>query len=138
MDQELLNNIAALLEDVPSARVLAPSEVDGLLDRLASAYGLEVQELFPWDLAGAHAVYAYDLPSSWELLFPPLLDQLQDEVYLAVTNEEGYPWVVVAMPSAYVVELLLELPYFEYFIFDEGMDRVVLDTRQEMLVVFGK
>jgi hypothetical protein len=42
------------------------------------------------------------------------------------------------MPSAYVTDLLLELPYFEYFIFDEGMDRVVLDTREEVLAVFGK
>ena len=138
MDQDLLDNITAALADVPSARVLSPSGAEGLLTRLAVAYELEVQELFPWDLAGARAVYAYDLPASWELLFPPLLDLLQEEVYLAVTNEEGYPWAVVAMPSAYVVELLLELPYFEYFIFDEGMDRVVYDTRQEMLAVFGK
>jgi hypothetical protein len=138
MDQELLDNITDLLSDVPSARVLTSSEAEGLLARLASAYGLEVQELFPWELAGARAVYAYDLPSSWELLFPPLLEQLQEEVYLAVTNEDGYPWAVVAMPSAYVTDLLLELPYFEYFIFDEGMDRVVLDTREEVLAVFGK
>jgi hypothetical protein len=138
MDQELLDNMTALLEDVPSAGVLSPSEADGLLARLASGYELEVRQLFPWDLAGARSVYAYDLPSSWELLFPPLLDQLQDAVYLAVTSEEGYPWAVVAMPSAYVVDLLLELPYFEYFIFDEGMDRVVYDTHQEMLAVFGK
>ncbi|MDO6433202.1 hypothetical protein Q4E93_21510 [Flavitalea sp. BT771] len=138
MDQELLDNIKDLLSDVPSGRVLSPSEAEGLLARLASAYELEVQELFPWKLAGARAVYAYDLPSSWELLFPPLLDLFQEEVYLAVTNEEGYPWAVVAMPLAYVVELVLELPYFEYFIFDEGMDRVVYDTHQEMLAVFGK
>jgi len=138
MDQELLDNITDLLADVPSARVLSPTGAEELLKRLAAAYELEVQELFPWDLEGARAVYAYDLPASWELLFPPLLDLLQDAVYLAVTNEEGYPWAVVALPSAYVVDLLLELPYFEYFIFDEGMDRVVCDTRQEVLAVFGK
>jgi len=138
MDQELLDHMTALLSDIPSGRVLSPSGADGLLARLAAAYGLEVQELFPWELAGATAVYGYDLPSSWELLFPPLLDLMREEVYLAVLGDDGYPWVVVVLPSAYVTELLLELPYFEYFIFDEGMDRVILDTREEVLAVFGK
>ena len=59
-------------------------------------------------------------------------------IYLVVTNEQHYPWLVIAMPAGDVQGLLLELPYFEYFVFDDAMERVVFDTHHNSLILCEK
>jgi hypothetical protein len=138
MERDLLDDITTALDGVPSWRVLPAEEATGLLDRLAARYGMDPGKASMWEMPGARALYPYDLPGSWELMLGSLLDIFSDVVYLVVTDGVAAPWPVIALPPGYLLGLLPELPGFEYFVFDEAMERVVFDTHQGELVVFEK
>jgi len=138
MDTLLMDDIKLALGGAPSWRVLPEEEAEELLGRLVARYGIDLKARLPWEMPGARAIYPYDLPASWELMLSSLLDIFSDVIYLVVSNEDAAPWPVIAMPPGYLLELLPELPPFEYFVFDDAMERVVFDTHDNSLIVFEK
>lgn len=137
-DQPLLDNIEMVLQEFPDCRILPEEEANVLVSRVAEKYNIDLRAIFPWEMPGARALYPYDIPSSWELMLSSLLDIYAEVIYLVVTDEGPYPWQVIALPPEELIPLLLELPSFEYFVFDDAMERVVFDTHRSELVVFEK
>lgn len=134
MAYKLIGEIAAALRDIPSGQMVPAEEAHALITSMAGKYGIDLDTLFPWEkLEGI--VYPYGDPSGWGLLLSSMLGVFSGDVWLAVTDEQHYPWPVVKLPAGEVQHLLLELPYFEYFVFDDAMERVVFDTHHNSLIL---
>jgi hypothetical protein len=137
MIPNLMDKIAVALQDMLSGEILPKEEAKTLVESIADKYGLDLNTLSPWEKVEGIA-YPYNDPSEWGLLLSSMLDGFAGDVYLVVTNEEPFPWPVIVLSVDDVQALLLELPHFELFVFDDTMERVIVDTEQHELIVLEK
>lgn len=56
-------------------------------------------------------------------------------VYLAITDDEFYPWPIIKFCSRDIVSILESQQYFEFFIFDGSMNRILFDTHDNQLIL---
>jgi len=134
MASNLIDDISTVLQTIPSGRILSSEEAQSFVTAVAGRYGIDLDSYFPWDKMEG-IVYPYDDPSGWGLLLSSMLNVFPGDIYLVVTDEQHYPWPVIVMPAADVQDMLLELPYFEYFVFDAAMEEVVFDTHHDSLIL---
>jgi len=137
MGAHLIDEIVVALQEIALGRVLSPKEATARVDAVAGKYGLDLNSLCPWEKVEGIA-YPYNDASEWGLLLSSMLGVFPSNIYLVVTDERTYPWPVVVMAAADVPQLLLELPHFEFFIFDEAGERVVVDTQHNELIMLEK
>ncbi|HWK02140.1 MAG TPA: hypothetical protein VNS58_00815 [Puia sp.] len=108
-----------------------------LIIRLAEKFSFEIKQLFMWANKNPAEVYDYQkTPNQWEHLLLRSLANFSDRIFLVVTNEDFFPWKVLDCKKDNCIKLLTELPYFEYFIFDDSMDYVLFDTHDNALILF--
>ena len=60
-----------------------------------------------------------------------------ESVFLVPTDDESPPWPVFTGSIFYVIELLKEIRFFEYFLTDKNGTWVIFDTHHNTLVVTG-
>ncbi len=137
MEHRLIDKIDTALQGIPGSRILSEEEAQRLVTAVAANYGLDLEGFLSWERVEGTA-YPYDDPAEWGLLLASMLGLFTGDVYMVVTNETYFPWPVIGLPAADVQSLLLELPHFEFFIFDETMDRMVVDTHYNELIVLEK
>ena len=132
-----MNEIMAAVRHIPGSRALPAEEAKELVTTIAGKYGLDPEGFLSWEKMEGIA-YPYNDPSEWGLLLSSMLGFFTGDVYLVVTNETYFPWPVIVLPAEDIQPLLLELPHFEFFIFDDTMERVVVDTHYNELIVLEK
>lgn len=76
--------------------------------------------------------YLYE-DHGYEILIEKL-SSFSDTVYLAVTEESSYPWIMYYGPKSLLPELLYHQIYFEYFIFDLKFEEILFDTHYSSFV----
>lgn len=137
MEHRLIDSINAALQDIPGSRILSEEEAQRLVTAVAVKYGLDLKSFLSWERVKGIA-YLYNDPSEWGLLLASMLGIFTGDVYMVVTNETYFPWPVIVLPAEDVPSLLLELPHFEFFVFDDTMERMVVDTHYNELILLEK
>jgi len=137
MENDLISEITLTLGELPDSRVLPGEDAEMLVRGISGRYKWDLTVLFPWEATEGIA-YPYNDPSEWGLLLSSMLSVYTGNVYLVVTNETHFPWPVIELPAEDVSSLLLELPHFEFFVFDGKGERVVVDSQQSELIVLEK
>jgi hypothetical protein len=104
---------------------------------LAAKFSFDLSRLFIWANKDLHTVYEYgDDHEKWLTTITELIDRFDEEIFLAVTDEDFYPWKILTGNKQVILNLLQDLPPFEYFIFDASLQYVVFDTHDNFFVDF--
>ncbi len=109
-----------------------------LLDRVATIHGVDEQSRYWWQSACATERIDYGQSiEKWKEELIRILDSMgEGAVYLAVTDDESFPWPVLLISSpTSLVDILAEVSYFEYFIFSMDCSSLMFDTSHNMLLV---
>jgi len=136
-ENRLIDDISEALREMGSGRVLSPEEAKAFVSKIADAYDMDLQSISPWEKQEGVA-YPYNDPSEWGLLLSSILGVFTGDVYLVVSNDSPFPWPVIVLSVDDVQTLLLELPHFEFFVFDDEGERVVFDTHYNELIIVEK
>ncbi len=134
---EIASKLVAL--GAGSARLIAPNAANDLLHQVASMHVFDACARYWWSSLKHQAEtteYGSDT-DVWRHAFDEHVQKMGGEgggVFLAITDDEDRPWPVIVVPKDRLIHLLLELPFFEYFVFEKSCDRVVFDTHHNTLV----
>ncbi|SDC02105.1 hypothetical protein [Niabella drilacis] len=118
-----------------NALFVEANDAERLIQQIATIFDLKLNRLFVWETSKAQGVLmAYDGSTDiWEGQLLAFISDFQSEVFLVLTNEAYYPWPVLKCKKEEVVTIISEQFFFEYFIFDSTMNKIVFDTHQNML-----
>jgi hypothetical protein len=138
MDISLLEDIKKTIrEEKMQCNFVADDQATQLIQNLAAKFSFDTNQLFIWSNKDVSEIYNYEEdPSSWEPLMQNLLTKFDDQLFLAVTDEEFFPWDVLNCSKDSFIKLLREQRYFEYFIFDFSFACVLFDTHDNSLILF--
>ncbi len=138
MDKTLIESI----EETVSREKLQCDFITGdqaaeLVKTLAIKFSFDLNRLFVWSNKDFGEVHSYKQDSNnWELLMQGLLNKFNAQLFVAITDEEFFPWNVLKCRKQDFIKLLKEQRYFEYFIFDASMSCVLFDTHDNSLILF--
>lgn len=97
-----------------------------VLDKISEIYKIDYDNLFIWEyLEGKVTNYTNE---NWEIELMDLLVLLNDKIYICITNEEYYPWSILYGSKNDIINIVNEMYYFEYFIFDDNFSILIFDT----------
>ena len=137
MDKDLLKKIHSVVVDNGRGYFVSDEKAAQLIRDLAGKFSFDISALFIWANKNLHTIYEYgDDLEKWEGALRDLVDRFDEDIFIAVSNEVFYPWQILSCRKEGVVELLRELPPFEYFIFDSSLQYVVFDTHDNFFVDF--
>lgn len=140
-----------MIDSTPSALSIARSfkELSGdvqmvdeslaasLLDRVAKLHIADPNARYWWEGLRDSQSFPYGSDAqAWSVKLAELLGDMEgDDVYLAIADDEDQPWPVIKTRKRELIELISELPFFEYFVFSDGCAKVVFDTHHNILIV---
>lgn len=134
IDPELLSSVRAHAATY-HLRLLLDEEADEFLKRISDRFGFDASRTWWWEGAvGTESPYE-DPANAVDKLGDVLRAAPDAKFYLAVTDDEPAPWPVIYGGWKELSKIIREERLFEFFIFDETMDRVVFDTHMTRLVV---
>lgn len=137
MDKDLLKEIQSVVVDNGRGCFVSDEKAAQLIRDLSAQFSFDISKLFIWANKNLHTIYEYgDDPEKWKDTLQNLLDRFDEDIFIAVSNEVFYPWQILSCRKQGVVELLQQLPPFEYFIFDSSLQYVVFDTHDNFFVDF--
>lgn len=137
MDKDLFKTISSAIVDKEDCHFVSDERATQLITDLATKFSFDLTKLFIWTKKDLHNLYEYgDDREKWETLIRDLSSRFDEEVFLCITNEEFYPWKIIKGRKQVIIELLMELSWFEYFIFDATLQYVVFDTHDNFFVDF--
>lgn len=137
---ELYNEILKTVnENKISASFIEPEEANRMIKGLFRIFNLDVNQLFVWEDFKGHIVFNKygDKSKIWNASLDKFIFDFQNDIFVAVTNEEYYPWPILSCKKADIVSILNEQSYFEYFIFDSKMDKIIFDTHHNTLMRYS-
>lgn len=137
MAKELINEIKNIVEaNGLDCRLLDQSTANAIVEKLAGRFNYDLSFRWLWDTvhAGKSVNYGNDY-SLWETQLSLLLQNFEKRIYLAITDDEFYPWPVFDFKKDLLVEILKEQHPFEYFVFDESMKNVLFDNHHSSLIL---
>ena len=114
---------------------------DATMILTAFRHGLRASELVDlrWEQVEFENSVYYDYEGAdWDKLMEFLLSDFQNKIYLAITDDEFYPWKLLECDKASVVHLLNQQQLFEFFIFDDSFDKIIFDTHENLLIKYVK
>ena len=138
MDKNLIQDIEkAISQEKIQCNFIAADEAVKLTKTLIAKFSFDINQLFIWADKKISEVYSYqEDPNSWEQLMHVLLSKFDEQLFLAVTDEEYFPWNVLKCNKDTCIKLLKGQRYFEYFIFDASMGYVLFDTHDNSFLLF--
>lgn len=137
MGYSLIGDIQAEIDKLEDCSFLPDQDGRGLILKLAEKFSFDLDQRWIWDSNRSGEIYDYNNgPDRWKTVFRELLSRFSDRIFLVVSDDEFYPWKALQCKRDDCINLLSELPSFEYFIFDEFMKTVVFDTHHNCLVIF--
>jgi hypothetical protein len=137
MDQELIRNIELFFKDKNIEYNLFDENQSRLLIQdLVIQYFFDINQRYLWE--GKKDGFRKDYIDESEGLsfLKELLDKFEERIYLVITDDEFPPWQVLFFSKSYLIDLLKDNRYFEFFIFDGSMENIVFDTHDNSLILF--
>jgi hypothetical protein len=137
MDKDLFKAISSAIVGKEDCHLVSDERATQLITDLAAKFSFDLTRLFIWAKKDLHNLYEYgDDREKWETLIRDLSNRFDEEIFLCITNEEFYPWKIIKGRKQVIIGLLMELSWFEYFIFDATLQYVVFDTHDNFFVDF--
>ena len=136
MDESLLRNIQAVIGKMEDCYFIPAERGEKLIQNVAEKFSLDIRQLFLWDNKNYSEIFDYSTSDQWEPILRKLLARFNDRIFLVVSNEGLFPWKVLNFKASDCISLLTELPFFEYFLFDESMKNIIFDTHHNSLILF--
>lgn len=136
-DEAAESSSALLALERSGARIVSPVLARRLLGELARLHVTDSSSLYWWSsLRNKPVVFGYgDDTAQWRSVLNALVQGFEsEELLVAVTDDSDGAWPVVTMPKHSLVEIISDLPFFEYFVFEQDCRRVVFDTHHNSLV----
>ncbi|MBK8626938.1 MAG: hypothetical protein IPN86_15635 [Saprospiraceae bacterium] len=107
--------------------LLSELEEQELFTKLKINFGFDYNKLFIWQMALNFIDIEYE-SDEWQEIWCKNLDGFNDNIYICISDETLYPWKIYFGPKDMILNIICELPFFEYFIFDGDMEKVIFDT----------
>ena len=109
-----------------------------LLTELKDKFDFSYDKKFIWEGLKSSPFKIIEYGDKWEYFLSIFLQEFCDKIFLVITNEEFYPWMILEGNSNELIQLLKEHPFFEYFIFDRSKDYVLFDTHHNEFIFLKK
>jgi hypothetical protein len=136
LDPELLAQIQAYVAANARLAMVAQEKANVLRERVADRFQFPESHLLWWECLPQSAE-AIDYEGEDGLMrLSNLLKGEQGEWQLFVTDNEPPPWPCVVGPPMELIEMVREQRFFEYFLVDKDLRRVIFDTHHNTLVVY--
>ncbi len=137
MDIELLSEINNKMADIGGIVEVANDKAISITNTIAEKYIRDRSFVWWWEsLAGSHVEIGYGDDFSWPII-KKIAPNLNQNVYLFVTDDEPEPWSAFNGPLKKIDKLISELWRFEYFITDENFEWLIFDTHHNTVVISG-
>ena len=138
MDKNLIENIEKTISrEKMECDFIADDQAAQLIQILAAKFSFDTNKLFMWSNRNFSEAHSYqEDPNNWEPVMQNLLDKFDAKLFLAVIDEEYFPWKVLKCSKHACIRLLKEQRYFEYFIFDASMRCVLFDIHDNSFMLF--
>jgi hypothetical protein len=138
MDQDLITEIKNFIEtENLDCVVVSEHETANLVENLAKHFGFDLSHRYLWEGVCMQERIAYN-DYNWEKLMFKLFGKFQERVFLVVSDDDFYPWIIFNSKKELIINLLKAQRYFEYFIFDQSMSHVLFDTHDNQLLMAAK
>jgi hypothetical protein len=135
MDKELVNSINSFfITRNIEYQFLSAELADSLVQNIVTKYSFDVSQRYLWE--SKDSGFRTDYTDDGNLSISELLYKFNEKIYLAITDDEFFPWPVFFIPKVFLIDLLKEHQYFEFFFFDESMGSVLFDTHDNTLLLF--
>jgi hypothetical protein len=131
----LLKDIQIEIGKINDCDFLPDEESAKLILHIADLFSFDIRQRWMWDNKRGSEIYDCS-DSPWEPVLQRLLSGFDGMIFLTVTDDDFFPWKVLHLKKNDLVNLLLELPGFEYFLFDRTMKYVVFETHHNSFLVF--
>lgn len=132
----LLDQLDARVRADPRLRTLSAEDAAGRLSSLEARLGIALRSPWPWKAVPATAATSHPYTGDGLAHLRAVL-ALGDEVFLFATDDEPPPWPCVTGPAIAVLELIAELPFFEYLLAASDGTWLIFDTHHNVLVSVG-
>jgi hypothetical protein len=137
MENDLTRKIQSAINGKEDCYFISDEQATQLTTDLSAKFSFDLTKLFIWTKKDLHNFYEYgDDREKWATTIRELLNRFDEDIFLCITNEEFYPWKIIKGRKPVIIDLLQELPCFEYFIFDATLQYVVFDTHENFFVDF--
>ena len=134
---ELYESInTTIAENGLEASFVEPEEAERLLVEISTVFDFSLNSIFPWDDVKKGSVVYKECPQEtdiWKNYFAEFTADFEDRVFLAVSDTSDYPWPVLSCLKADAAFIILDQHYFEYFIFDAGMNKILFENHHDVL-----
>jgi hypothetical protein len=139
LDKDLHDSIAGFVSSGHAGlTILDEAQAASLVGKVAERFVNDPNALWWWNsLAEEPREIAYGDTDGLQKI-ERLLEKATTPVYLAVTDDEHPPWLVVRGELSDIIALLREQRAFEFFIVDESRSWVIFDTHDGCLIVAGR
>jgi hypothetical protein len=135
MNKTLFKDIQVEIDKIKDCVILPDDEGNKLTLSLVDIFLFDIRQCWMWD--NKHYAEKYDYSDSqWEPVLQGLLNKFNRMIFLVVTDDDFFPWKVLRLKKDDLLNLLGELPSFEYFIFDDAMKAVVFETHHNSFILF--
>jgi len=110
-----------------------------LIEKIALVFDLDRNRSLIWEtVKGQMELKEYGENSEvWEKQLMECLLSFRGEVFLVITNEEFYPWPILRCRKEDLAVIIADQFFFEYFIFDAEMHKIVFDTHHNTLLCYS-
>ncbi|MEO1262601.1 MAG: hypothetical protein AAFZ15_27595 [Bacteroidota bacterium] len=134
----LLNSIEqAIKNQTLGYSKLSEEEAEVELAKLKEAFRFDYKVLHLWGHNWENREIC-EYGEGWGKELSRYLKDFADCIYLVVTDDEFYPWVVYYGEKRELKGLLEEQRFFEYFVFDHSCKKVLFDTHHNSLILFRR
>lgn len=137
MDIELLSEIHNEMTNIGGIIEISDDKASSITNKIAKNYINDRSLVWWWEgLSVSPFEINYGDEYSW-LIIKKIVPNMNQSVYLFVTDDEPEPWPVFNGSLKNIGELISELWRFEYFITDENFEWLIFDTHHNTLVISG-
>ncbi len=140
MDEVLIKTMQDYItRNQVSGIFLQDDESNSLIEKLAAIFSFDLEERWLWEQVVFEDCAYYDYEGAdWDKVMELLLSDFQNKIYLAITDDEDYPWKLMECDKASAISLLNQQRLFEFFIFDDSFDKIIFDTHENLLIKYVK
>lgn len=116
-------------------RKITTYEAKSKLNTLKQAFKFDFSYLYLWEHEIHNKKTYHYSNDNWSELMNLEMDKFSEQVYLVVTDDEFYPWIVFRGKKSDLKILLEEQRFFEFFIFDDYYNKILFDTHHNSLIL---
>jgi hypothetical protein len=139
MYKELIDDIKSFLQNKKvDYEILSNSLSDSLISNVVKIFGFNIQQKYLWEKKIPTIQIPYQIDNEGISFIQEYLIKLEQRIYLCITDDEFMPWGIFFFPREYLIELLTNHRYFEFFIFDKTMNTILFDTHDNEIIIFEK